>query len=68
MPVRKSLILEHADNHSFEARNQLNIQYDVTEYLRKMTPLTDSILQCWEARFDKKEHPLVTLYSIMDPN
>ena len=68
MPVRKSLILEHADNHSFEARNQLNIQYDVTEYLRKMTPLTDSILQCWEARFDKKEHPLDTLYKIMDPN
>ena len=68
LPVRKSLILEHADNHSFEARNQLNIQYDVTEYLRKMTPLTDSILQCWEARFDKKEHPLDTLYKIMDPN
>ena len=65
LPRRRSVILEHSSGYSFDARSQLNIQYDVSEYLRNMTPLTESLLLEWKDSLNTLEVPLDTLYKII---
>lgn len=65
LPSRRSVILEHSSGYSFDARSQLNIQYDVSEYLRNMTPLTESLLLEWKDSLNTLEVPLDTLYKII---
>ena len=65
LPRRRSVFLEHSSGYSFDARSQLNIQYDVSEYLRNMTPLTESLLLEWKDSLNTLEVPLDTLYKII---
>lgn len=65
LPNRRSVILEHSSNHSFDVRNQLNIQYDVSEYLRNTISLTDDILTEWKDSLNTLEASLDTLYRII---
>jgi len=68
LPSRKNIILEHAQKFSQETRNQLYIQYDVSEYLRNLTPLTNDILLEWKDSLNTLEVPLDTLYGILKKN
>ena len=65
LPKRRSVILEHSSEYSFDARSQLNIQYDVSEYLRNLTPLTEAVLMEWQDSLNTLEVPLDTLYKIL---
>lgn len=66
LPDRHGVVLQHGLKHTFDTRNQLNIQYDVSEYLRSMTPLTNDLLLEWQSSLNAPtEFPLDTLYRIL---
>ena len=65
LPKRRNVILEHCSDYSFATRSQLNIQYDVSEYLRNMESLTETVLLEWKDNSNNSEFSLDTLYKII---
>ena len=65
LPKRHNVILEHNFDYSLATRNQLNIQYDISEYLRNMDSLTEAVLVEWKDNLNTSEVPLDTLYRII---
>lgn len=69
-PTRFAPILEHSSQHSNEVRDALEIQYDVSDYLKAMKTLNDYILSEWErewererkSNYNSKAFPLDFLY------
>lgn len=61
-PNRKSYILSHSE---YEKRNNVNIQYDVSEIIENIQTINDKQLIEWSSTFNSYNHPLDDLYRIM---
>ena len=71
MPKRE---IKHFDNRKaiFEARKNLEVEHDITEYVNDMIELNDKVLEKWDICYQKRNcivgdecHPLDILYEII---
>ncbi len=61
-PIRKTSVLSHTD---YKKRDNLNIQYDVSDIIETIPIIDDNRLIRWSDHHNKCCHPLDELYSIM---
>ena len=71
MPKRE---IKHFDNRKaiFEARKNLEVEHDITEYVNDMIELNDKVLEQWDICYQKRNcivgdeyNPLDILYEII---
>ena len=65
LPRRRNVIIEHSSGYSYAADSRPDFQYDVSEYLRQLTLLTDDVLLEWKNNHNTAKYSLDTLYKMM---
>ena len=64
---RLSESFEYRDSSKFNDSKLPHIEYDVSASIENMIKLNDDVLIEWESKHTTAEHPLDTLYKLVDP-